>query len=159
MIQRIKPPIEIVGAPRRLAWFGIVAPFLISSPQSHAEPDIARTIDIVADSSEKAVTTHFSAFNGSQTEIRWLVRDRGDSPLRLTADVYQIISTSVAAIEKEKEILSSPPPIKGTLLEARKTIALPESDRPIRLLVKLWIERNGKRTTLSQINIEGMPPG
>ncbi|MCB1087829.1 MAG: hypothetical protein KDM63_12340 [Verrucomicrobiae bacterium] len=77
----------------------------------------------------------------------------------MTADVYQIISTSVAAIEKEKEILSSPPPIKGTLLEARKTIALPESDRPIRLLVKLWIERNGKKTTLSQINIEGMPPG
>jgi hypothetical protein len=150
---------EFGNTRNNLAWVGIVTCFLVCIPQGHTEPEITRTIDIVTDSSGKVVKTDFSAFNGSQTEIRWLVRDRGDSPLRLTVDVFQIISTAVATIEREQELLSSPPPIKGTLLEARKTIALPESDRPIRQLVKLWIERNGKRTALSLITIEGTPGG
>jgi hypothetical protein len=98
-----------------------------------------------------------AAFNGSTLRLRWIVREAGAGTFRVVADSFQLLTATLAPIEANIELGAKLKTEAGRPVELTQDVKLPESDKPLRLLIKLWIERNGQRRALTTQVIHGWP--
>ncbi len=123
------------------------------------EADRHRAIEIViTPGKEPSPPRSLSVFTGSVADIRWIVREAGKAPFRLTVDVFQVLTSTLAPVETGVELgtgLSTEP---SRPVEVEKSMTIPSSERPARFLLKLWLERDDRREALSIVIVDGTPP-
>ena len=123
-----------------------------------AEEDNGKVAEWIVTPGAPVVIKSVSAFNGSTLRLRWIVREAGDGPFRVEADTFQILTNTLAPIESQIELGKNLTTQSGRPVEATKDIVLPDADKPVRYLVKLWLVRGGKRQALSIVAVAGVPP-
>jgi hypothetical protein len=102
----------------------------------------AKTTDwMIAYSGAPALQKPVSAFNRSTLQFRWIVSVAGNGSFRVVADTFQMLTTTLVLMEFKFELGANLKTRSVYPVEVFQKIALPESDEPLRLLVKPGQER------------------
>lgn len=98
-------------------------------------------------------------FAGRDFDCRWLIREvpEGGSA-RVTLDIHQALTATTAPVETGLVLAEAVAPRPGQPVEVSHRFAVPASDRPIRYLLKLWLETKDKKTAAAVLLLHAAPP-
>lgn len=139
-----------------VAW---ATPAWESLAQAKALPAVERLLPAARGSGPEGPPQTVSTFAGREYRCRWLIREPAEKPLKIQLDLFQMLASTVAPIEKDIVLAEKARAEPGQPLEVEWLFQIPESDRPLRYLLKLWIESGEEKKAAAILIVRAVPPG
>lgn len=105
----------------------------------------------------RAPVEKVTLLSGEEISLQWFFTGRRKESDICEIDLYRVLSSTVAPLEKAVPIEDPVPVNGGNAAVSGYQLILPESEAPQTFLVKLWIKRDGKKTAAHILVIHLQP--